>query len=129
MKLYITAILIAALFTACSEDERAGKTNEPALKVEKKVNKSADKKGAIICLDEDDKITCKLMADRINRDRDVEFIWKSPDGKDDRERATALPANHASTYDVRYKKGRAKGEWSVTAAMEDEEVSTTFTIR
>ncbi len=129
MKQYIIAILIAVLFTACSEDDHGGKTSETGLKVAKKVEKSAGKKGALICLDEDEKITCKLMAERVNRERDVEFIWKSPNGKDDRERATALPANHASIYDMRYKKGRTKGEWTVTAELKEEEVSTTFTIQ
>ena len=37
MKQYAIAIVIALLFTACSEDDKASKTNQPAIKVEKKV--------------------------------------------------------------------------------------------
>ena len=98
------------------------------INVEKKVTKSADKEEVLICLDEDEKITCKLMTKRLNKDRTVEFVWNPPKGNDKREREMTLPANHASIYDVRDKKGREKGKWVVEATIDGEEVSTTFVI-
>lgn len=97
--------------------------------IKHEVKKSADKNEALICLDEDNKITCKLMTKRVNRDRDVEFEWASPNGKDDRERKIVLPANHASIFDSRDKNGRAKGVWKVEVEIDNEEVSTTFTVQ
>ena len=94
--------------------------------VEKEVKKSSGTDEALICLDEGDKITCKLMAKRVNKEREVEFEWKSPNGKDDRERELTLPANHASIFDARLKKGRAKGVWTVEVEISDEKISTSF---
>ncbi len=126
MKKHLSIFLLAALFLGCSQDDSADKKSNKVIK--KEVKKSADKDEVLICLDEGSKITCKLMTKRVNKDRDVEFEWESPNGKDDRERDMVLPAGHASIFDSRDKKGRVKGVWTVEVEIGDEEVSTTFTI-
>lgn len=121
-------IILALTFLGCSQ-ESSEKKSDNGIKVEKEVEKIAGTDQALICLDEGDKVTCKLMTKRVNKDREVEFEWKSPNGKDNREREMILPANHASIYDTRQKKGRAKGLWSVEVEIDDdEEVSTNFRI-
>lgn len=127
MTKYLSIFLLAALFLGCSQDDSSDKKSNKVIK--KEVKKSADKDEVLICLDEGSKITCKLMTKRINKDRDVEFEWESPNGKDDRERRMVLPAGHASIFDSRDKKGRVKGVWTVEVEIGDEEVSTTFTIQ
>ena len=127
MRKYLSIFVLAVLFLGCSQDESSDKNSNKMIKHE--VKKSADKNEALICLDEDNKITCKLMTKRVNRDRDVEFEWASPNGKDDREREVVLPANHASIFDSRDKNGRAKGVWKVEVEIGNEEVSTTFTVQ
>ncbi len=127
MKISLSVLITVVLFWGCSQDSHEDKENK-TLKVEQKVSKKADKNEALVCLDEDEKITCKLMTKRLNRDRTVVFEWRSPDGKDTRERKMVLSANHASIYDMRSKKGRAKGKWTVEAAIDGEAVSTTFRI-
>lgn len=128
MRSYLLILMLAVLFAGCSQDE-SDKKSEKVIKVEKKVAKSVNKDLALICLDEGDKITCKLMTKRVGEDREVEFEWESPNGKDDREREMVLPANHASIFDVRHKEGRVKGVWTVEVELDDEEVSTTFKIQ
>ena len=120
--------MLAVLFAGCSQDE-SDKKSENVIKVKKKVEKSGNNDLALICLDEGDKITCKLLTKRVNEDREVEFEWKSPNGKDDREREMVLPANHASIFDMRNKGGRSKGKWTVTAEIDDEEVTASFKIQ
>lgn len=127
MKKHLSIFLLAALFLGCSQDDSADKKSNKVIK--KEVKKSAEKDEVLICLDEGSKITCKLMTKRVNKDRDVEFEWESPNGKDDRERDMVLPAGHASIFDSRDKKGRVKGVWTVEVEIGDEEVSTTFTIQ
>jgi hypothetical protein len=127
MKKHLSIFLLAALFLGCSQDDSADKKSNKVIK--KEVKKSAEKDEVLICLDEGSKITCKLMTKRVNKDRDVEFEWESPNGKDDRERDMILPAGHASIFDSRDKKGRVKGVWTVEVEIGDEEVSTTFTIQ
>ena len=131
MRSYLLVLPFIVLMTACSQDEKEQTTNKAIEKhiIEKKVTKSPNKKEALVCLDADEKITCKLMTKRVNSDREVEFAWESPNGKDNRERKMTLPANHASVYDARLKKGRAKGLWKVEVEIDDEEVSTTFNIQ
>ncbi|MEE8589385.1 MAG: hypothetical protein V3S80_08600 [Sulfurimonadaceae bacterium] len=129
MRNYLSIFILTALFLGCSQDDGDDKKSENVIKVEKKVKKSTDKNEALICLDEGDKITCKLMTKRVNEDREVEFEWKSPNGKDDRKREMVLPANHASIFDIRHKKGRVKGVWTVEAELDDEEVTATFKIQ
>ena len=127
MRYYILAVAAILLFAGCSEDkEKSG--NKDVIKVEKEVKKSSGSNEALICLDEGKKITCKLMTKRINRERKVEFEWESPNGKDDRKREILLPANHASTFDSRLKKGRVKGLWTVEVEIDDMKSSTTFKI-
>ena len=128
MRYYLAAIILAAIFTGCSQ-ESDEKTSDKVITVEKEVKKSAGTNEALICIDEDAKVTCKLMTKRLNRDRKVEFEWKSPNGNDDREREMMLPANHASIFDARDKSGRVKGLWTVEVEIDDEEASTTFTIQ
>ncbi len=128
MKVYLSIVIAAGLFFGCSQDSGEKKETEKVINIEQKVKKSADKEEALICLDEDEKITCKLMTKRLKKDRTVEFVWNSPNGKDKRERKMTLPANHASIYDARDKKGRVKGKWVVEATIGGEEVSTTFII-
>jgi len=128
MKHYITAMSIVLLFSACSNEEDQSKVSE-VITVEKEVTKSAHKKEALVCIDADDKITCKLLTKRLNKERKVEFEWKSPNGKDDRHREMILPANHASIFDARSKNGRVKGVWKVEVELDDEEVSTSFLIK
>jgi len=120
-------IILAVIFTGCSQ-ESDEKTTATGIKVEQEVKKSADKNEALICIDADNKITCKLMTKRVNKDRAVEFEWESPSGKDDRKREMVLPANHASVFDSRLKTGREKGVWHVEVEINDEKVSTTFKI-
>ncbi len=127
MTKYLSIFLLAALFLGCSQDDSSDKKSNKVIK--KEVKKSADKDEILICLDEGSKITCKLMTKRLSKDRDVEFEWESPNGKDDRERNMVLPAGHASIFDSRDKKGRVKGVWTVEVEIGDEEVSTTFTIQ
>lgn len=135
MRIYLSIVIAAGLFLGCSQEngenkEKKSETKESrkVINVEQKVVKSADREEVLICLDEDDKITCKLMTKRLNKDRTVEFVWNPPSGNDKREREMTLPANHASIYDTRGKKGRVKGEWLVEATVDGEEVSTTFVI-
>ena len=120
-------IILAVIFLGCSQ-ESGEKKSDTGIKVDKEVQKSVGKDEALICIDEENKITCKLMTKRVNKDREVEFEWESPNGKDDREREMVLQANHASIFDARDKSGRAKGLWTVEAEIDDEKVSTTFTI-
>lgn len=127
MRHYIAVLSIVLLFSACSQDNEQKKTTEKSI-VTTEVKKSSHKKEALVCLDTDDTITCKLLTKRVNKEREVEFEWKSPNGKDDREREMILPANHASIYDARSKKGRAKGKWTVEVELDDEETSASFFI-
>ncbi len=127
MRYYILAVAAILLFAGCSEDKEK-RENEDVIKVEKKVKKSSGSDKALICLDEGKKITCKLMTKRINTEREVEFEWESPNGKDDRTREMLLPSNHASVFDSRLKKGRVKGLWTVEVEIDDMKLSTTFKI-
>ena len=127
MRKHLALFISAVVFLGCSQDNGSEKKSNTVIKQE--VKKSADKDEALICLDEGDKITCKLMTKRLNKARNVEFEWESPNGKDDRERDMILPANHASIFDSREKNGRAKGLWRVEVEIDDEEVSTNFTIQ
>jgi len=127
MRHYIAVLSIVLLFSACSQDNEQKKTTKKSI-VTTEVKKSSHKKEALVCLDTDDTITCKLLTKRVNKEREVEFEWKSPNGKDDREREMILPANHASIYDARSKKGRAKGKWTVEVELDDEETSASFFI-
>lgn len=126
MRAYLFIIFLTLLFVGCSQEE--SKKREQGIQVEKKVPKSSDKNEALICLDEDTKITCKLMTKRIDQKRSVHFEWISPNGKDNRKRTITLPANHASVFDARYKQGRAKGRWRVEVELAGEKVSTTFNL-
>ena len=128
MKYYLLGMLLTALMAGCSQDTGKDEKSAEGIKVEQKVEKSAGKKSALICLDEDDRIICKLMTKRADRERLVEFIWHSPGSTDDRERTLTLPENHASTFDTRHKSGREKGQWEVTAKIDNEEVSAVFRI-
>ena len=128
MQNYLLLIMLSIVFAGCSQDSE-NKKSENSVKTGKEVKKSAAKSEALVCLDEGDKITCKLVTKRVDRDREVEFEWESPNGKDDREREMVLPANHASIFDMRSKAGRAKGTWKVEVEIDDEEVSTSFEIR
>jgi len=138
VRIYLSIVIAAGFFLGCSQDnqkssetkERKSQTQEShkVVKVEQKIIKRADKEEVLVCLDEEDKITCKLMTKRLNKNRTVEFVWNPPSGNDKRERTMTLPANHASIYDTRDKKGREKGKWVVEATIGGEEVSTTFII-
>lgn len=128
MKSPFLILLLAVVFAGCSQDESSKKSDKNT-KAEKKAEKSIGKDLTLVCLDEGDKVTCKLVTKRVNKDREVEFEWKSPDGKDDREREMVLPANHASIFDVRHKKGRVKGVWTVEVELDDEEAATTFRVQ
>ena len=79
------------IFLGCSQ-ESSEKKSATVIKVEKEVPKKVDKDSALICIDSDKKITCKLLTKRVNKEREVEFYWQSPMGKDDRERKMILPA-------------------------------------
>jgi len=129
MKNFFLSLLFAVLFAACSQESGDDQKNEPIIKVEKKVEKSSDKDAALICLEEGDTITCKLMTKRLNKPRTVAFHWRSLNSpNDDRDYTLTLPADHASVFDMRHKDGRTKGEWKVAAEIDGEEVSTTFYI-
>jgi len=128
MKSAISLSLLAVLlFTGCSEEHKEDAKSK-AVTVETKVKRDAGKAEALVCLDADEKITCKLLTKRVGHEREVEFEWISPDGKDDRERELVLPANHASIYDARTKAGRVKGVWYVEVEIDDEKVKTSFKI-
>lgn len=127
MKLYLLLLAAALFFAGCSQDGSGDNKSGQLIKVDKKVEKSADKDAALICLEEGDKVICKLMTKRRNEARSVRFDWQSPDSpNDDRAHTLTLPAAHASVFDARDKDGRAKGRWKVTADIDGEEVSTTF---
>jgi len=128
MRHYAVVLSAILLFTACSQDEDEKSNATEGITVVKEVKKSPQKQEALVCIDADDKITCKLLTKRVNKEREVEFEWKSPNGKDDREREMILPANHASIYDARSKNGRVKGVWKVEVELDDEEVTTSFVI-
>jgi len=120
-------LLVAALFIAGCSQENSDKKEDPLIKIEQKVQKCAGKDAALICLEEGDNITCKLMTKRLNEPRSVTFQWQSPiSPDDDRAYTLTLPAAHASLFDTRHRAGRAKGNWKVTAEIDGEEVSTTF---
>ena len=126
MRVHLFIISFMVLFAGCSQDSSEKKGQN--IQVDQKVPKSSNKNEALICLDENEKITCKLMTKRVKKERSVRFEWESPNGKDNREREMLLPANHASIFDARYKKGRAKGKWKVEVQLGGEEISTTFTL-
>ena len=129
MKHYIATLTVLLLFTACSNDDEQTKTKD-VITVEKEVKKDAHKEEALVCMDTEDTITCKLLTKREDREREVLFKWKSPNAKDDRKREMVLPANHASIYDARNKKGRVKGLWKVQVTLEDDaEITTSFVIQ
>lgn len=128
MKYYLLGLLLAAVMTGCSQEAGREEKNAEGIKVEQKVKKNAGKVSALVCLDEGEMITCKLMTKRAGRERLVEFVWRSPGSSDDRDRTLTLPANHASTFDTRNKSGREKGQWKVTAKIDNEEVTAVFRI-
>lgn len=120
---------MALFFVGCSQ-EGGSKKSEQLIKVDKTVQKSAGKDAALICLEEGDDITCKLMTKRLNEPRRVTFHWQSPNSPDDdRETTLTLPATHASIFDMRHKDGRAKGQWEVTAKIDNETIATTFSVQ
>ena len=129
MRHYIAVLSVVLLFSACSNEDKQTKSRD-AIIVEKEVKKDAHKEEALVCIDADATITCKLLTKRENREREVRFNWKSPNAKDDRRREMILPANHASIYDARDKKGRVKGSWKVQVTLEDNAaITTTFVIQ
>ncbi len=124
---YSLLLLSAALFIAACSQDNGNNKDDQLIKIEKKVQTTEGKDAALICLEEGDNITCKLMTKRLNEPRSVKFQWQSPiSPDDDRAYTVTLPATHASVFDRRHKAGRAKGNWTVTAEMDGEEVSTTF---
>ncbi len=115
------------LLVGCSQEDKETKSSQQnGITVQKVVAKVPHKKEALVCLEDAGKITCKLLTQRINKERDVTFDWISPQGKKDRHREMSLPANHASIYDARTIKGRAKGRWKVAVELDGEKISTTF---
>ncbi|MBU1642209.1 hypothetical protein KKE54_02510 [bacterium] len=129
MKLSLLFLAATLFFAGCSQ-ESGDKKSEQLIKVDKKVEKSAGKDAALICLEEGDNITCKLMTKRFNEPRSVKFYWQSPiTPEDDRAYTVTLPATHASVFDTRHKTGRAQGNWKVTAKVGDEEAITMFRIQ
>ena len=64
----------------------------------------------------------------VNKKREVTFEWVSPNDKDDRKRQIDLPANYASIFDARLKKGRVKGLWKVEVELDDKKYKTSFRI-
>ncbi len=124
MRVHLLIISFIVVFAGCSQESSEKK--EQGIQVEQKVPRSSNKNEALICLDEDEKITCKLMTKRVKKERSVRFKWESPHGKDNRERTMVLPVNHASIFDARDKKGRAKGKWKVVVELDGDKVSTSF---
>ena len=127
MKASVVAIVLTLLFLGCSQEDKVQKSADTLI-VEKEIKKSPNKNEALICIDEDETITCKLVTERLNVKRTVLFEWRSPKGNDDRKRDMILPKGHASIYDARSKKGREKGKWIVEVALDDETVTTSFII-
>ena len=107
LKYYLLASLIAVSFVGCSS--------------------SVD--GEITCTHNSRIIKCVLKTAPTEETRKVDYFWKSPNSPtDDRNHTNALVKNHASVFDGRYTRGRAKGTWEVTATMDEQEYKTTFTL-
>lgn len=120
-------VLTLLLWAGCSQDEHTKKHSDKKIEsIETKVVKTKNGDEALVCLKDDGKVTCKLLTKRVNKKRNVEFVWKSPSGDDNRERELVLPANYASVYDARTIAGREKGLWHVEVEIDDEEVTATF---
>ena len=84
-----------------------------------------------IVMDDIEKVVCTVHIDRTDYDRNVTFFWHSRRyAQDDRERTVVLRAQHSSVYDYRFLRGRAQGEWSVSATVDaidsKESVETNF---
>ena len=106
MRKYLVLPLMAGLFLGCSSSD-----NE------------------LTCEHNSRTIKCTVKVDPSDEVRKVDFYWKSPNSPtDDRSRTIKLAANNQSLFDGRYTRGRAKGEWEVTAIIDGDEASTTFTI-
>lgn len=121
-------LLIVVLFLfGCSQEDETKKQSTQTATTKTTTHKST-KPNNLVCSVGATKISCKLKLKRVNQNREAEFDWKSPHGKDDREREIELPANHATVYDVRYKKGRAEGLWHVVVDVGDETYKATFKI-
>lgn len=114
--------LSAFLLMACSQESSHETKKEKAVKSSPLTSKQTP----LICQDEKSKIACHLRLDRVKRDRDIAFTWISPSGNDNRQRTITLSAGHSHLYDMRLKKGRAKGTWRVVAKVEGQEIKTSF---
>ena len=119
--------MVVLFFFGCSQDDETQKKTTQMPKAKTTTHKST-KPNNLVCSVGATKVSCKLTLKRIDEAREAEFDWKSPHGKDDREREIDLPANHATVYDVRYKKGRAEGLWHVVVDVGEETYKTTFKI-
>ena len=123
MKILLPLVFVLFIFGCSAEDKKQENTSKKTTKAQ---SKTSVKQNNLICSVGATKISCKLTVKRVNSEREVEFDWKSPHGKDDREHEINLPANHATVFDVRYKKGRVEGLWHVVVDVGDDTYKTTF---
>ena len=86
--------------------------------------------GELSCMHNSSIMKCTLKTVPSAEPRKVSFFWEAPSSpKDDRTHANILAPNHASIFDVRYTKGRAKGTWNITATMDSQDYSTTIVLK
>ena len=109
---YITVLLAAVFHVTLSAEE----TKNSALACE-------------IIENDNKKIQCTYLSDRVESDRNITFSWHSTTTpQDDRERTMLLKAYYGSIYDYRYFYGRAEGLWEISVKDDEDNLlaSTTF---
>ena len=128
MRLIAPSIAFILMVAGCSQEEKKEATSKEQGSVKQTISKKSKPTEGLECSVEKEKILCKLHVKRVNYKRDVSFKWESPNTKDNRKREMHLSANYANIFDIRLKKGRAKGLWKVEVEVDDLEYTSRFNI-
>jgi len=107
IKYYLIATIVISCFTSCSSSVE----------------------GDVSCEHNSRIIKCTLKTAPVEKDRKIDYYWKSPNSpNDDRRHSNTLVKNNGSVFDGRYRRGRASGTWEITITMDEQEYKTTFTL-
>lgn len=128
MRLIAPSLAFILMAAGCSQEDKQETPSKEQGSVKQTVSKKSKPAEGLECSVEKEKIICKLHVKRVNYKRDVSFEWESPNDKDDRKHEMRLSPNYANIFDVRLKKGRAKGLWEVEAEIDDQEYRSSFII-